>query len=282
MTTHSQYLATLHKNISQTFNLDELEQLCFDLGVDHENVPGDNKSAQIRNLLLSLARRKRLQMLVDRLRSHRPHVDWQDVPTDFELPAEMINENIRQVVQHNDYSQTVNIHGEGKTVHGNDVAITGGATIEQIGNNITLGENAEYVHGNKSVTNHNSKTYSIGEGAIVNVESTLTNVQQSIGALPQADESAQQELAQLVGQLNNLLQKVPQPHADQATKVAEATEKLIDIAAEDSPDQTVIKILGDGLKQRARELVDDLPEIVDVVTKIVTAVATITSSVPIT
>jgi hypothetical protein len=93
MTSESiQYLAALHKEIDDFFSFDEIKTLCFDLGVDHENIPGEIRSAFIRNLIVSLARQKRLQVLLDRVREERPSVAWPDIPADFELPEAIAQE----------------------------------------------------------------------------------------------------------------------------------------------------------------------------------------------
>jgi hypothetical protein len=108
MTTNSaQYLSSLHKEMDARFSLGELHTLCFNLGIDYENVPGDTKSVQIRNLLTSLARQGNLQSLVDMVRMERPRVPWQDVPADFELPPSIAHEDIRQVVHYTIYGDYV-------------------------------------------------------------------------------------------------------------------------------------------------------------------------------
>jgi hypothetical protein len=82
----SQYLAELHKQLDRSFSLEEVRGLCFELGVDFDNVAGEGKSARIRNLILQMARRDQLQELVDAARRERPHAGWPDAPADFELP----------------------------------------------------------------------------------------------------------------------------------------------------------------------------------------------------
>jgi hypothetical protein len=132
MTTESaQYLSTLHKQIDRYFNFSEVKTLCFNLGVDYENIPGDIRSAFIRNLIISLAKRERLPELINLLRRERPRVAWQDVPADFELPPSMAQENIRQVVNYHVYGDYVG--GDRITVgnieNAQGVAIGGGASV---------------------------------------------------------------------------------------------------------------------------------------------------------
>lgn len=107
-------------------------------------------------------------------------------------------------------------------------------------------------------------------GSNVNVKSTLENVTQSISTLPNADDSAKAELVRLVAQLDTLLKEVPD--ADGA-KLSAETETLLQMAANDDPNPTVIGMLGNGLKQTASKFKDNLPEIVEVAAKIVTAVS---------
>jgi hypothetical protein len=132
MTTESaQYLSTLHKQIDRYFSFSEVKTLCFNLGVDYENIPGDIRSAFIRNLIISLAKQDRLQALVNLVRQERPRVAWQDVPADFELPPSMAQENIRQVVNYHVYGDYVG--GDRITVgnieNAQGVAIGGGASV---------------------------------------------------------------------------------------------------------------------------------------------------------
>ena len=51
----------------QAYDLNELQQLCFELGdVEYENLPGQTKSAKTRELVQFMGRRNRL----DELESH--------------------------------------------------------------------------------------------------------------------------------------------------------------------------------------------------------------------
>jgi hypothetical protein len=109
ITNSSQYLSNLHKEMDARFSLGEVHTLCFNLGIDYENVPGDTRSIQIRNLLISLAKQgnDRLQELIDMVRMERPRTPWQDVPLDFQLPPSVANEDLRQVVHYTVYGNVV-------------------------------------------------------------------------------------------------------------------------------------------------------------------------------
>ncbi len=132
-TDSSKYLATLHKQIDQYFSLAEVRTLCFEMGVDYENIPGNMKSAFIRNLIVSLARKGQLQEIVDLVRIQRPHVAWENVPPDFSLPESVAQENLKQVVNHNYYGDTISV---GNISGSSGVAIGRGASasVETITN----------------------------------------------------------------------------------------------------------------------------------------------------
>lgn len=124
-TNSAKYLSTLHKQIDQYFSFSEVRTLCFNLGVDYENIPGDHRSAFIRNLIVSLAKQGRLQELIEEVRAERGFVDWQDVPADFELPSNIAQENIQQVVNYHVYSGDV-VHGDkiaGDKVGGDKISV---------------------------------------------------------------------------------------------------------------------------------------------------------------
>ena len=57
-----------------------------------------------------------------------------------------------------------------------------------------------------------------------------------------------------------------------AEEIAESTELLIDTAAANNPNKTMIKMLGAGLKQVTLILAEMLPEMVTITTQVVTAV----------
>lgn len=60
--------------ISQGFNLSELKGLCFDLGLDYENIPGETKESKARELVLYCDRRSMLPDLIAAIRKARPNL----------------------------------------------------------------------------------------------------------------------------------------------------------------------------------------------------------------
>jgi len=109
--------------------------------------------------------------------------------------------------------------------------------------------------------------------ANVTIKSTLTNVTQTIGALPQADASSKAELEKLIEELNDALQQVPDDKAEEAEAVAQSAEMLVEKAAEEKPNSTMIKITGEGLKQAAKNLADVTPTVLSIATQIVATVS---------
>jgi hypothetical protein len=110
-------------------------------------------------------------------------------------------------------------------------------------------------------------------GANVNIKSTLTNVTQTIGALPDADPSTKAELEALIQQLNDALQQVPGEKAEEAEAVAQSAELLVKTATEEKPNKTMVQISGEGLKQAAKNIADVMPTVLTIATQIVATIA---------
>jgi methyl-accepting chemotaxis protein len=110
-------------------------------------------------------------------------------------------------------------------------------------------------------------------GAIVNIKSTLTNVQQSVGEIRTDDQDARKELETLIGQLSEALEKVPEGKQEQAEAVAETARELIDKAKVEKPNKTMVQISAQGLKQAAQNLADVMPAVVTIAGQIALTVA---------
>ncbi len=72
-------LTELRDFITKYFDYNELRDLCFDLGIDHESLPGESKSAKARELVAYCQRRNRLAELEVICRRLRPHA-FEDSP----------------------------------------------------------------------------------------------------------------------------------------------------------------------------------------------------------
>lgn len=65
-------LARLYLTVEQQFNESELQNLCFQLGVDYENLAGQGKAARVQTLITYLHRRGRIGDLIETCREMRP------------------------------------------------------------------------------------------------------------------------------------------------------------------------------------------------------------------
>jgi hypothetical protein len=110
------------------------------------------------------------------------------------------------------------------------------------------------------------------ENVILNIKSTLTNVQQSVGAMSAVDETARQELVQLIKQLSAALEQIPANLKDEAEAVAASAQVLIDNAKVEKPNKTMLQISGDGLKKAAENLAQVAPAVVGIAGQVVAAV----------
>jgi hypothetical protein len=105
-------------------------------------------------------------------------------------------------------------------------------------------------------------------GAILNIKSQLSNVSQSIGAMPNADQASKDELKQLIDQLSAVLARVPAGREDDATAVAETAKQLVDQAGKAQPNKVIVRITAEGLKSAAQNLAAVLPAVLPIATQI--------------
>jgi septation ring formation regulator EzrA len=105
-------------------------------------------------------------------------------------------------------------------------------------------------------------------GAVVNIKSKLTNVQQSVGDIRTDDQNAREELETLIGQLSEALQKVPAENQEHAEAVAETAKALVDTAKVEKPNKAMIQVTAQGLKLAAQNLADVMPTVVTIAGKI--------------
>jgi tetratricopeptide (TPR) repeat protein len=71
-------LADLRRMLTERFSERELRDLCFDLGVDYEILPGQDKADKARELIVHLERRDCIPQLVRIARQQRPDIPWND------------------------------------------------------------------------------------------------------------------------------------------------------------------------------------------------------------
>ena len=95
--------------------------------------------------------------------------------------------------------------------------------------------------------------------------------------MPTSEPAAKVELQRLIEQLNELLQQAPPEKQEAAEAVAQSAEALVNTAAADKLNKTMLQITGEGLKQAAQTLADVIPNVLSIATQIVAAVFKLTS-----
>ena len=117
-------------------------------------------------------------------------------------------------------------------------------------------------------------------GAIVNMKSTMTAVQQSIGGLPHGKDIDKADLTRLIEELAHTLEAIPLPHtealAGNIDAVVQISKSLVDLASEEKLNNTMLVLTGDMLKMASNNLVANAPTVVRLTTQIVTTIHKIT------
>lgn len=58
------------------FSIDDLQDLCFEMSVDFDNLPGDTKAAKARELIIFCRNRAKLGSLIEKAKLARPSLNW--------------------------------------------------------------------------------------------------------------------------------------------------------------------------------------------------------------
>jgi hypothetical protein len=69
-------LMQLRQLIAHAFDLDDIQTLCFDMGLDYENLAGQTKDGKTRSLIMTKLRRDELPDLIHYCVAARPNLDW--------------------------------------------------------------------------------------------------------------------------------------------------------------------------------------------------------------
>lgn len=69
-------LSALRVKMSEYFSLSDLQTICFDMGIDYDDIRGGSKSVFIRELIIYVQQRGQLNELIEELRKARPKVTW--------------------------------------------------------------------------------------------------------------------------------------------------------------------------------------------------------------
>jgi hypothetical protein len=119
-------LPQLRDFITRNFNDSELRDLCFDLGIEYENLGGDNKAAKARELVAYCQRHGRLIELEGTCRRLRPNAAL-EIGRDANVSASNAP-TINRSGGLDIHATTVNIYGD---VAGRDKATSSGSESDQ-------------------------------------------------------------------------------------------------------------------------------------------------------
>jgi hypothetical protein len=76
MTARQEHTTALRETLATRFSDGELRTLCFDLGIDYDDLPGQGKGDKARELVAHCGRRHKLLELVSVGRAKRPDISW--------------------------------------------------------------------------------------------------------------------------------------------------------------------------------------------------------------
>lgn len=261
----------IREALANYFSLGELRTLCFDLGIDYEDLEGGSKQGKTLALVQYAQRHNRYPDLVNAVRQARPHLNLDAAATRATAPAKSQPTASQPGQQPNIIVQGDYIAGDktgGDKVKGDKISA---GNIS--GSNVAIGRGAKAASQTSTGDTYNfSGNFS---GAILNVNSKLENATQTIHALPRADEATKAKLEQLVAQLQEQLQQLPPEKEEDAEAVAELTETLIDTANKEKPNKQLLQITGDGLKQAAKNLAAIAPDVAKIAGTIVATILTL-------
>jgi hypothetical protein len=115
-------------------------------------------------------------------------------------------------------------------------------------------------------------------GAILNVDSTLTNVQQSISNSHMLDESAKRDLVALFAELRRELDKLPSDNAEEAEAIALTAEELMNSTTGERPNKVKLKISMEGLIRAAQNVAQIAAPVLTVAERIVEVIRRVAAS----
>ncbi len=91
-------LRQLRQILAHHFNEGELRTLCFDLGIDYDDLPGDERAGKARELVSYLKRYGRISELVEIGTAMRPDISWSDVPKEVSIPKTPSSEGSQELI----------------------------------------------------------------------------------------------------------------------------------------------------------------------------------------
>lgn len=251
------YLVDLQRKVYTLYDAEELQTLCFMLGIDYDSLRGNAKQTKVNALILRMARTGRLEDLVDQASTDRPRAEWYDPPENLELP---------DIFEHGTPLATYYVNtGGGAFVQGSVTAggsFTGRDTIIQ----------GDAIAGDVNELSGDFR------GAMVNVNSRLEHAAQSIGSMPHGQPEDRARLAGLIDELREVLAQAPPEQAADADAIARRIEVLAEEAENQHPDSDLIAQIGESVRRAAGRLAPRLPRLLPILTAILEMVRALTQN----
>ncbi|MFO7664420.1 MAG: hypothetical protein R6X18_17760 [Chloroflexota bacterium] len=254
-----EFLAEMQNKLSTYFDGEEIETLSFVMGVDYDSLRGGTKPTKVNALLAYLGRTGRLPDLLTYVEKERHNVAWPAIPSEFELPqgvagSESDGATIFQI-------GTLNTNG--------GAFVSGGVTTA--GDFVGRDKNVQgdEINGNQYVMSGDFR------GAMINIQSRLDNVTQTIQTMPSADPGQKAQLLHLVNELKSALATVPESKAQDALNLTKRVEALTEEAASDLPDPEYVQDLIESLRRAAGKVSTTAPMVASIIISIIELVNTI-------
>ena len=80
-------LARLRRTLVERLEEGDLRDLCFDLGVNYDDLPGKTRADKARELITYFKKRNRLPKLIRTIEEIRPDIDLSDIPFDIDADS---------------------------------------------------------------------------------------------------------------------------------------------------------------------------------------------------
>ncbi len=163
-----------------------------------------------------------------------------------------------------DMSNSILFNQTGQIIYGNQI---NAETIEQMGNigDTIQVENGDFVNGDKDTYTFTGNM----QGAMININAHLENVQQTIQALPHGTSAEKEELQAAVTNLQAMLDRVPDAHAQAAELIATRLEQLLLEIEDEEPDPISIESKKDRLLNAAEQIVNVATRVLPITEQII-------------
>jgi hypothetical protein len=147
----------LRKKMINTFSLQDIKLLCFDLSIPYDEIPGENLSSKINSLLVSVYKLGNLESFYQMLVEERPKIGWpnlaelqsfrwQELEQAVDLPKS-VQERVNQMGNVGDNNTIV--QGDGNIVVGERGVNIGGNVSGDA--TITTGDNTTHIKEQTSI-----------------------------------------------------------------------------------------------------------------------------------